>query len=332
MKKKITGILLVGCLVGVMLAAAGCNQHASKEEDQTKEESLHGKEESGGSHAVTAEYDANEEIIIGEGLVYEVMEEDGSAMRVASYHDVALEDITIPDTVIYEEKEYQVTEIADSAFESNALLRRIVLPRGMKILGDNAFYSCPELTEVVFSDTVEVLGASCFAECPKLSKVQLPSSLTALGMESFSNCVAITSITIPGKLESMDNAVFYGCEQLKECRFEKGVTKIGDEMFTNCYALSQVEIPETVTAVGSEAFWGCSALTEIALPDQISTIGPRAFYSSGLKELRLPDGLSGITLELLDGMEVLEKIIVPKAKQGTYEKVFQNYGITIETY
>lgn len=330
MKKIITGILLTVCLIGVVITTAGCSNGASKDGKQT-EKPQNGKTEQGGSQTVTAEYNQDEEAIIGEGLVYEILEES-SAMRVASYYDVALENITIPNTVIYEEKEYQVTEIGESAFESNVLLQKIVLPEGMKTIGNSAFYACPELAEVIFSDTVESIGTSCFAECPKLSQIQLPSSLKTLGTESFSNCVALQSITIPGGITTIDNAVFYGCEKLTECIFEEGVTQIGNEMFTNCEALTKVEIPKSVTMVGVEVFWGCKALTEITLPDQISMIGDRAFYSSGIKELRLPESLSGVTLELLDGMDELEKILVPESKQKSYEDIFQNYSVTIETY
>lgn len=322
---------MASCVAGVIMAVAGCSKQGSP--DASKKQRVEQKKQAGeDSHTVEAAYDANLQEIIGEGLVYEVLDEDAKKMVVATYHDVALEDITIPDKVLYEEKEYQVTEIAESAFESNVLLRRITLPVGMTTVGNSAFYSCQELTEVELSDSVVTIGENAFAECTKLSQIDLPDSLEVLGAESFSNCTSLEKMVIPASTAVMEPAVFYGCEKLTECRFEQGAALIGDEMFTNCYALTKVEIPDSVKSIGSETFWSCSALTEITLPEHVSQIGERAFYSTGLKELRLPADLSGITLELLEGADELEKIIVPETRKGSYEKVFNNYNLEIVTY
>ena len=103
-------------------------------------------------------------------------------------------------------------------------------------------------------------------------------------------------------------------------------------MFTNCYSLCKVTIPNSVTAIGTEAFWACESLTEITLPEHITIIGSRALYGTGIRELRLPADLSGITLELLEGMYELTKITVPESKKASYQKVFQNYDLEISTY
>lgn len=334
MKRKISRTLLLGCFLGMVFVAAGCNNGGSQDNKSKKQiQEKDGKEQSGEkSNIVEAEYDANLQVILGEGLIYEVLEENTPSMKVASYHDVALEEITIPDTVVYEEKEYHVTEIAESAFESNALLRTVTLPKGMKKIGNSAFYSCPELTEVIFSDTIVEIGESSFAECYKLSQVPLPPSLESIGAEAYSNCAALQKVKIPAKTKNIDRAVFYGCEKLTECQFEEGIVQISNEMFTNCYALCNVDIPDSVTVVGEEAFWGCSSLTEISLPEQVAMIGNRAFYSTGIVDLRLPANLSGITLELLEGMDELKKITVPESQKDNYEKLFQNYDLEIAAY
>lgn len=331
MRKIILVMGMAVCLTGIFFTATSCSKQGSGDasKTQTKEQQKQAEEK---SYIVKAAFDTNLQEIIGEGLVYEVIDEDALEMRVATYHDVALEDIRVPNTVQYEKKEYRVTEIAESAFESNVLLRKITLPEGMTTVGNSAFYSCQELTEVEFSNTITTIGTSAFAECAKLSKITLPDSLESLGAEVFSNCISLESMVIPAHTAVMDPAIFYGCEKLTECRFEQGVTLIGDEMFTNCDALRNVEIPDSVKTIGSEAFWSCSALTAIALPEHVSQIGARVFYSTGLKELRLPADLSGITLELLEGADELEKIIVPKSRKDSYEKVFSNYNLEISTY
>jgi len=85
-------------------------------------------------------------------------------------------------------------------------------------------------------------------------------------------------------------------------------------------------------AINAEAFWGCSALKELQLPEKLVTIGDKAFYDSGIRELKLPQSISSIKFEMLDGMSELKKILVPEAKKAAYDEQFDEYGIKIETY
>ena len=147
--KFIKKSLMLCCLIAFFINVEGCSK--SKQEGDLKNQQAQKS-----ANIVAAKYDKNLEAILGDdGLIYEILEDgDKASMAVATYNDVGLTDITVPEAVVYEEKEYNVTEIKASAFESNLLLEKIVLSKGLERIGESAFYSCPELKEVVFSDTI----------------------------------------------------------------------------------------------------------------------------------------------------------------------------------
>lgn len=345
--KKTARFLITGCIWGTVMMTAACSRPQTEGTPQStdeneKQETLQNtgtlddetaSSDAGALRTVMAEYDENLKAILGEGLIYEILEDEDNntlAMMVATYNDVALEDITIPDTVIYEDKEYKVTEIKASAFESNALLQKITLPEGIRNVGDSAFYSCPELAEVVLSDTVESIGESCFAECGKLSAVTMSKSLISIGMEAFCNCTALESIMIPAKTASFGSAVFYGCESLEKCLIEEGVSQIGAEMFTNCYALKDIDIPDSVTVIGEEAFWYCTSLTNLELSEYVITIGDGAFYGSGITDLTIRSVSVQPAESMLRGCDELKTIYVPKQNIASYESAYSSRGCKIE--
>lgn len=130
----------------------------------------------------------------------------------------------------------------------------------------------------------------------------------------------------------MGTEIFSDCEALKECKLEEGLSFIGQGMFTNCGNLSEVSLPKSITTINEEAFWGCSAIKEIELPEGLIIIGDRAFYDTGIKTLKLPEGLTGIKFDMLDGTTGLESITVPSSQESVYREQFDDYGIEINIY
>ena len=85
--------------------------------------------------------------------------------------------ITIPDTVSFGGKTYQVTSIQDSVFSKKTAASAVI--------GKN----------------VEIIGKNAFAGCKKLKKVTIKSTrLKEIGSKAFSNCKALKNITIKSKV------------------------------------------------------------------------------------------------------------------------------------
>lgn len=88
---------------------------------------------------------------------------------------------------------------------------------------------------------------------------------------------------------------------------EEGVKSIGAYAFYGLTNVTSVEIGKTVKSIGAGAFQGCSSLTEIDLSEITGgaasegnnnsfSIGADAFHDSGLTEIKLPTGFTGLNI------------------------------------
>ena len=56
-----------------------------------------------------------------------------------------LSEITIPEKIVYNQKEYPVTAIGDYAFYRSESLTKLNIPNSVTTIGTSAFYSCTNL-------------------------------------------------------------------------------------------------------------------------------------------------------------------------------------------
>ena len=91
------------------------------------------------------------------------------------------QELVIPDTVVYKNESYPVTEIDRGVFRER------------------------EIESVVIPNSVTVIGKEAFAECYMLSTVVLHSSVTCIYSYAFANCESLTEITFNGTIEQWKN-------------------------------------------------------------------------------------------------------------------------------
>ena len=97
-----------------------------------------------------------------------------------------------------------------------------------------------------------------------------------------------------------------------------GVKVIGDyafyiysrELYDISSSLEEVVIPEGVTDIGEGAFENCVALSKIELPESLRTIGSDAFKNCALREVKIPEGVTGL-YGTFYGCYCLSKIELP---------------------
>ena len=147
--------------------------------------------------------------------------------------------VTIPSSVSYNGKTYQVTEV-----------------------GQNAFAYSSGLTAVTIPNTVTAFGRQAFG-ISGLKKVTIPNSVTSADPNTFYNCSALESVTIGSGLKTLANYMFYGCKKLTNVDVPHTVTEIGTAAFKGCETLSNVTLGSGLTKLGSQAFAGCTALSTI---------------------------------------------------------------------
>ena len=103
--------------------------------------------------------------------------------------------VTIPKTVTYDGKTYNVTAIGKSAFRESSGLTSVVIPVSVIEIDNDAFYYCSGLTSVVIPSKVTTIGDYVFYGCTNMTNVTLGSSVSSIGFQAFRVCPALLSVT-----------------------------------------------------------------------------------------------------------------------------------------
>ncbi len=192
------------------------------------------------------------------------------------------------------------------------------------------FICCSSITSVTIEEGVTYIQLDNFLS---ITEVTIPSSVTTLYQYSFRGCTSLKSVTIPNSVTEIDDYVFAGCTSLESITIPDTVTEIGAGAFEGCSALMSVTIPGgireipphafhgasslkevvfngVITEIGAYAFYDCSSLESIELPSSVTTIGTQAFFSTSLKALTIPEGVTSIESAALSGIFTLKYIEV----------------------
>ena len=214
-----------------------------------------------------------------------------------SYSNEYTGEVTIPTTVTYNSKTYNVTSIGYGAFEGCSSLTSITIPEGVTSIGSCAFYDCSSLTSITIPKSVTSIGSYAFYDCSSLTSITIPKSVTSIGDYAFSGCSSLTAITIPEGVTSIGERAFSGCSSLTAITIPEGVTSIGERAFSDCSSLTAITLPEGVTSIGYHAFSGCSSLTAITIPEGVTSIRGGAFDNcTALKKVIIEDGSTTLSL------------------------------------
>ena len=170
---------------------------------------------------------------------------DGSEARVSDNRDYSGSKIIIPNSVLYDGKNYPVTSIADSAFYINLRLEEVTIPNSVTTIGNEAF-SWSNLKEVTIPNSVTTIGDGAFYSCTGLTEVSIPNSVTTIGDGAFDSCTGLTKVTIPNSVTIIANNAFNGCAQMESVTIGEKVESIGESAFAKCDNLTAV-ISKAVT-------------------------------------------------------------------------------------
>ena len=248
-----------------------------------------------------------------DGIYYELDSSKGTAIvtEAPSGSDKYSGSISIPEKVIYDEKQYTVTGVGGYSFWYCTGLTSISMPTSITSIGERAFINCTSLTSIIIPNSVTSIGNYAFERCTGLTSLIIPNSVTSIGEEAFLGCIGLTSLTISSSLTSISYGAFSGCKSLTSITIPNSVTSVEDFAFNSCEGLVSIIIPKSVTNIGKYAFRGCSNLFAITFkaPQPFSNISDWFSY------YEYPS---------------LNVICVPKGCTETYEKCYplNNYIIT----
>lgn len=222
--------------------------------------------------------------------------------------------VSIPSTVLYDGKTYNVTSIGTNAFRYNKTLTNVTISQSVTTIGEYAFYDCSRLNSITIPNSIVSIGQNAFNGCTCLTSITLPNSVREIGDFAFYKCTDLTSITIPNKITTLSKYLFGYCSNLTEVNIPQSVSVIGEKAFSNCENLSSINIPNSVTKIEQYAFDSCNNLQSIAIPDGVTSLSKYTFiYCKKLASVELPDGLTTIEDAAFMNCEQLTNLKIPNS-------------------
>ena len=164
---------------------------------------------------------------------------------------------------------YQVSEIADYAFQGCDKLESLVIPNTVKKIGIYAFTGCSKLLNISFPESLEDVMAGALYECAWYDNQ--PDGLVYVGnlLYRYKGIAPTGVITI-----------------------NEGTKAVLGLAFSNQPNITSVILPESVTSVHMQAFGDCPNLESVTLPTWLSVIEDYTFQNcSKLQNINLPLGL-----------------------------------------
>ena len=204
-----------------------------------------------------------------------------------------------------------------------------IIPQGIKKIKDNAFADTKTIKNVTLPDSVETIGRCAFNECMELESVNIPSSVKTIGANAFAGCTGLLKVLFSEGVTDIGAAAFYRCGLIR-VTLPDSVKSIGEGIFSENRRLKYCKLPKGITAIPDRAFSYCTVLEELEIPVTVSKIGVGAFGFSGLKEIRIPEGVTVIEASAFAGCSELERVYLPDSLISIKEAAFYNCPNLVE--
>ena len=212
------------------------------------------------------------------------------------------DDVVIPDKIPLGNNDYNVTTIAEYAFENNKNITKAELPSTIKVVGAYAFQNCTNLEEVKLPSNLTNISTATFKGDNKLESITLSQNLEKIGDDAFSGCAGLTQIEFPNTLTHIGVNAFNGNTNLESMVLPNGIKEIKEQAFQNCSSIKKIELPASLTNLGVDIFDGCSSLTEVISKTKDSDVFSKISAQSVPNAiLYVPDG----TAELYSAWDFL---------------------------
>ena len=171
-------------------------------------------------------------------------------------------DVSIPNNITYNDHNYKVLKIGDSAF-ANSSINSLTVYKNVESIGENAFSGCASLVSVgSLLDKISEIPNGAFCGCSSLTGNYSFHRFSKIGDRAFSGCNNNALILFFYDLSdaTIGEEAFSGCIGLKY--MNGSIASIGSKAFFNCGGFETMYLFTTETpSLGADAFTGCSSLT-----------------------------------------------------------------------
>lgn len=222
---------------------------------------------------------------------------------------------------------------AGHLYVAGELLKDLVIPEEITLIGYNAFEGATCLETVRMHDKVTYVASNVFDGCTNLKEVVLPDILTRIYTGTFQDCRSLETINMPSRLLQIENEAFRSCNALKQIILPEKLQTIGEYSFAHCNALEYVYIPASVTSIHNRSFYNCKSLKqiEVAEGNQNYFTQDGILYNNPVTDIILipqmltgditiPEGITTIDGSEFSDIEYITSITLPDSlvEIGTY--------------
>ncbi len=150
-------------------------------------------------------------VVSDQGFYYKLDQRKREAHFVR-YEMIHADSLTIPSTINFKGKDYQVKHISYRAFIGRKDLQKIKLPEGIISIKNGAFLFCENLRTIVLPNTVKEIENQAFKGCTNLRTIVIPPLVKRIYAGTFDGCSNLTTMVFlegKKKLEFRNNKELY---------------------------------------------------------------------------------------------------------------------------
>lgn len=253
--KEINDAVFMNCAELKKVKMYGNPTGIEVEPDESEEEELEEDEEG----------EEEEEIIVYKGvniIKSSAFQNCTSLDTISLYddnYDVMVDEegtFNLPKSLIRTDR-YNVSKHNNNNVFASTAVKKVFIPKSVRLLGSYTFFDCDKLEEVTFEadSSLKNIKARAFMECVNLKSIDIPNSVESIGASVFAGCTEITSINFKdSKVTSISANLFQGCSKLASITLPEETTVIKNYAFQMNHALDYVIIPKEVIEVQEDSF------------------------------------------------------------------------------
>ena len=244
------------------------------------------------------------------GLNLELNCDDQTAKIVKS--EKAYGNIIVPRSIIYDTKEYIITEISESSFQ-NSMINTLNFPEDSELVSIGGFvFDNSSIQEFSIPKKLKKIDKSwCYNihnliiiknefNNPNFSIIN-DEILVGKSDEKSQNfdiiyfgCRHINSIFIPPCIKSINPYAFSFCHELRTIEFASNscIEILGQNSFSST-KIKKIKIPSSVTTICEKAFFQCKKLETVEFENdsKLRTLGQNSFSFSSIVDIEIPSNL-----------------------------------------
>ena len=278
-----------------------------------------------------------------DGIKY-LINDDGTSVTVKGLADGvnASGDLNIPATVTFNEIVYNVTKIADYAFDGEyGFSGTLTIPAYITNIGSRAFRDCSGFTTLNYNAINCSFGNSVF-EDNQISTLNIGNGVEVIPSMGLSGLTG--TLTIPNSVTSIDAEAFRGTGFNGTLTIPEGVTSIGRRAFNetgfttinynaiNCVMGAQFDEWENTYTYECVFEW-CQNLETLNIGENVQTISPSAFNVDGFTgDLVIPSSVTAIGANAFKETHFDGSLTIPENVTTIGRDAFYETGFTTINY